>query len=787
AVFAGYNHHEPPDSGVGRIVGLYGGGVGGFTLVGDRPNQALGGEVASAGDIDFDGLCEFAASMTFDPSGDSAGFVRIYGYDEDGDSISVDSTCWNPAPSEHSWFGYRMAGCEDITGDGMRNFAVADPMFDGGESSQGVVYIYNGWRDYWPIEAEFISPESGIISACPRQEFKIRLRHPSGLSGICIQISVLSIYDRQYTLDSTQLFFEDDSTLVYSPSEDWVTERWATVQLDSAYLPSTGESIDSSIINGCIIDLNPPRVIYIGDSTTISDRYPTFIWDIEDEYFNEVDTSALVAICGVDTVRPSVYLEFHSCNYLRAAVTLSDFGFRPSHGETITVCLDNIMDMPDTCGPNIAEPNCISRVFYRAWNTDLTFTSAGLSPTILTLGAEPSATDGYEPGLDIFMPPIPETHVDAAFSMDDPTHPWLNRLLRDLRNSDDDTLEWRIVTSGTGDASVEWIPEELPVGVWLMNGKLDMRAYPRWHFALGETLSIRFYTGPKVIIDYWPSAVSLWKLFSLPIYPETYNPEIIIGRRGSGFHTYSYSPEDLGYYIPERWPTGKGVWVLNEVWMCQPPNILGGWPIDTMWTQLSPGWNMIAAPFDTTPASDIATEPSGSVVSGTLYGFDMLSGAYFEPSELAPLSGYWVASSREAELFAPRDGSSSAMAKFAFSQAFGSPPPPPSLTGYGEEVKASLPEEFSISAYPNPFNSAVNISLSAGVGASDARSGQVGIEIFDISGRLVADLPVTNCGSPQFVPTPQIWTPEKSLGSGVYLVRAKIGDKEITKRIVYLK
>ena len=96
------------------------------------------------------------------------------------------------------------------------------------------------------------------------------------------------------------------------------------------------------------------------------------------------------------------------------------------------------------------------------------------------------------------------------------------------------------------------------------------------------------------------------------------------------------------------------------------------------------------------------------------------------------------------------------------------------------------PLTFGISAYPNPFNSAINIAI-RGVGASDARSGQVGIEIFDISGRLVADLHGTNCGSPQFVPTPRIWRPEKSLGSGIYLVRARIGNSEITKRVVYLK
>ena len=77
--------------------------------------------------------------------------------------------------------------------------------------------------------------------------------------------------------------------------------------------------------------------------------------------------------------------------------------------------------------------------------------------------------------------------------------------------------------------------------------------------------------------------------------------------------------------------------------------------------------------------------------------------------------------------------------------------------------------------------------MAAGVGATNGRPGQVGIEIFDLSGRLVADLPVTTCGNPQVVPTPVIWQPGKNLGSGVYLVHAGMEDGSLMKRIFYLK
>jgi hypothetical protein len=82
----------------------------------------------------------------------------------------------------------------------------------------------------------------------------------------------------------------------------------------------------------------------------------------------------------------------------------------------------------------------------------------------------------------------------------------------------------------------------------------------------------------------------------------------------------------------------------------------------------------------------------------------------------------------------------------------------------------------------------VKISLTGGVGARPG-PGQVGIEIFDITGRLVADLPVTNCDlkNSQFVPTPVIWQPDNSVGSGVYFVRVATSDISVLKKVIYLK
>lgn len=88
-------------------------------------------------------------------------------------------------------------------------------------------------------------------------------------------------------------------------------------------------------------------------------------------------------------------------------------------------------------------------------------------------------------------------------------------------------------------------------------------------------------------------------------------------------------------------------------------------------------------------------------------------------------------------------------------------------TAIEENDDATRPEVFEISAYPNPFNSAVRI-----IAPENAE-----VEVFDIEGRKIGGLPGGE----------SVWKPEESLGSGIYLVRATIGEHEVTKRVVYLK
>jgi len=104
-------------------------------------------------------------------------------------------------------------------------------------------------------------------------------------------------------------------------------------------------------------------------------------------------------------------------------------------------------------------------------------------------------------------------------------------------------------------------------------------------------------------------------------------------------------------------------------------------------------------------------------------------------------------------------------------------------TKIDEEEIVSKPKAFTISAHPNPFNSAVSITAPAGAE----------IEIFNIEGRMVDKLSVgaglkpARAGGSETFSYECVWQPNENLGSGVYLVRAKYGDESVSKRIVYLK
>ena len=108
-------------------------------------------------------------------------------------------------------------------------------------------------------------------------------------------------------------------------------------------------------------------------------------------------------------------------------------------------------------------------------------------------------------------------------------------------------------------------------------------------------------------------------------------------------------------------------------------------------------------------------------------------------------------------------------------------------------------DKISISAYPNPFNSTCRIGIESGGWRVES------VEIYDVNGRMVAEIippspPFTRGEEEGKSPLSKgdlgglVWTPNESLGSGIYLIRARFGSRSLsgaettaTKRVVYLK
>ncbi|OQX89236.1 MAG: hypothetical protein B6D65_04245 [candidate division Zixibacteria bacterium 4484_93] len=84
----------------------------------------------------------------------------------------------------------------------------------------------------------------------------------------------------------------------------------------------------------------------------------------------------------------------------------------------------------------------------------------------------------------------------------------------------------------------------------------------------------------------------------------------------------------------------------------------------------------------------------------------------------------------------------------------------------------AMPEQLAINVYPNPFNSSVAIAAPAGAE----------IEIYDLLGNPVWCKTIPRSGQAEMV-----WTPDETIASGIYLVKATYERECATRKLVYLK
>ncbi|MGC9314076.1 MAG: C39 family peptidase [bacterium] len=91
-------------------------------------------------------------------------------------------------------------------------------------------------------------------------------------------------------------------------------------------------------------------------------------------------------------------------------------------------------------------------------------------------------------------------------------------------------------------------------------------------------------------------------------------------------------------------------------------------------------------------------------------------------------------------------------------------------------AETSLPDDFAMTTFPNPFNSAVSLHFH-GISTRE----KIRIRIHDILGKLVAHETLTD-GQRDY-----IWRPSEDLGAGVYFVRAECDGHYTDTKIMFIK
>ncbi len=126
-----------------------------------------------------------------------------------------------------------------------------------------------------------------------------------------------------------------------------------------------------------------------------------------------------------------------------------------------------------------------------------------------------------------------------------------------------------------------------------------------------------------------------WNLLSIPTDDPGYFAEFAPFIEGP---TYEYVNDGIAYREALTFVPGKGYWfpVGSDY-----PDTIRGEALDSVTGELHVGWNLIGACGHSVPVEDLTRRPW---IIPPVFGYDAITGDYFDADTLRPGKGYWVLS-----------------------------------------------------------------------------------------------------------------------------------------------
>ncbi len=262
--------------------------------------------------------------------------------------------------------------------------------------------------------------------------------------------------------------------------------------------------------------------------------------------------------------------------------------------------------------------------------------------TEVTFGANYGSTDGYDPWIDLLHLAPPPGVIDAWFDIDDPSHPAVRKLYRDVRDMVVPD-EWHLVISHPSSVRVHWRHAALGEGFYTINGFFDMRSDTQYFAAPFETLTITWDL-QRLCLD-TVRMYSGWNLISIPLRCPRPYADFIFRRRFYG--PYHYDPISKTFFIPNFVGMGRGYYVYSAR---DTILVISGVRFPRYKSDIFAGWNLLGC-----PSFAVDTASIGVVGTWILGIFELDStGSYVVPDSLRPGKGYWFLVPNDGKIYVPR-------------------------------------------------------------------------------------------------------------------------------------